>query len=48
MGRRFEIDEAKVEQAVRLDGTWVLQTDAEMTAKETALKYKELWLVEGL
>ncbi len=47
-GRRFEIDEAKIEQEARFDGIWVLQTDAAVTPKEGALKYKELWMVEAL
>jgi hypothetical protein len=48
VGRRFEIDEAKIEQEARFDGMWVLQTDAAVTPVEGALKYKELWLVEAL
>jgi len=47
-GQRFEIDEAKIEQEARFDGTWVLQTDASVTPEEGALKYKELWMVEAL
>jgi hypothetical protein len=48
VGRRFEIDEEKVRQEARYDGIWVLQTDADVTATEGALKYKELWMVEAL
>ncbi len=48
VGRRFEINEAKIEQEARFDGMWVLQTDADVTPVEGALKYKELWLVEAL
>ncbi len=47
-GQRFEIDEEKIEQEARFDGIWVLQTDAAVTPKEGALKYKELWMVEAL
>jgi hypothetical protein len=47
-GRRFEIDAAKVQGEARFDGTWVLQTDLEISATEAALKYKELWMVEAL
>ncbi len=47
-GRRFEIDTAKVQGEARFDGTWVLQTDLEISATEAALKYKELWMVEAL
>ena len=48
VGKRFEIDEEKVRREARYDGIWVLQTDAEMTAAEGALKYKELWMVEAV
>jgi transposase len=46
-GRRFLIDEEKVQSESRFDGKWVLQTDTEMSAPEVALKYKELWMVEA-
>jgi hypothetical protein len=46
-GSRFTIDEAKVKREARFDGKWVLQTDREdLTAEETALQYKQLWMVE--
>jgi hypothetical protein len=48
VGERFEIDEQKVRAEARFDGTWVLQTDAELTPTDTALRYKELWMVEGM
>jgi transposase len=48
VGKRFEIDEEKVRHEARYDGIWVLQTDAEVTAAEAALKYKELWMVEAV
>ena len=44
----FEIDESKVREEARYDGTWVLTTDLGMDAAEVALKYKELWRVESL
>ena len=47
-GKRFEIDEEKVRAEARFDGIWVLQTDAELTPTDAALKYKELWMVEGM
>ena len=47
-GTRFEIDQEKVEKEARFDGTWVLQTDLEISAAEGALKYKELWTVEAV
>ena len=48
VGKRFEIDEEKVQSEARFDGIWVLQTDAELTPTDTALKYKELWMVEAI
>ena len=48
VGRRFEIDQDKVRSEARFDGIWFLQTDAELTPTDTAVKYKELWMVEGI
>ena len=45
-GRRFEIDETKIQEEEKYDGLWVLQTDLDLPAKEVALRYKELWRVE--
>jgi hypothetical protein len=42
----FVIDEAKLEEEARYDGTWVLRTNTEMPASEVALQYKKLWMVE--
>ena len=47
-GARFAIDEAKVKAEARLDGKWVLRTNTTLSAKDTALKYKQLWMVEAL
>jgi len=48
-GPHFTIDEAKVKWEERFDGKWVLQTDLEeLTAEETALQYKQLWMVEDM
>jgi hypothetical protein len=48
-GPKFTIDEAKVKWEERFDGKWVLQTDLdELTAEETALQYKQLWMVEDM
>jgi transposase len=48
-GPKFTIDEAKVKWEKRFDGKWVLQTDLEeLTAEETVLQYKQLWLVEDV
>lgn len=40
------IDEKKIEADARYDGIWVLTTNTKLTAKDVALKYKELWMVE--
>lgn len=48
-GPHFTIDEAQVKWEERFDGKWVLQTDLEeLTAEETALQYKQLWMVEEM
>ncbi len=44
--RHFAIDEAKLEEEARYDGTWVLRTNTELSAAEVALQYKKLWMVE--
>ena len=40
------IDREKVEQEARFDGKWVLRTNTRFSARNVALKYKELWQVE--
>jgi len=40
------IDMAKVEEASRFDGKWVLTTNTDLSPEKVALKYKELWQVE--
>jgi len=40
------LDEEKIRADARFDGVWVLTTNTKLTAKEVALKYKELWMVE--
>jgi len=40
------LDEEKVKADARYDGIWVLTTNTKLTAREVALKYKELWMVE--
>jgi len=40
------LDEEKVKADARYDGIWVLTTNTRLTAREVALKYKELWMVE--
>ena len=48
-GPKFTIDEEKVKWEERFDGKWVLQTDLEeLIAEETALQYKQLWMVEEM
>ncbi len=42
----FAIDEAKLDEEARYDGTWVLRTNTEWPAAEVALQYKKLWQVE--
>ena len=36
----------KVEQEAKYDGMWVLRTNTRLSAKNVALKYKQLWMVE--
>jgi transposase len=40
------LDEDKVKADAKYDGIWVLTTNTKLKAKEVALKYKELWMVE--
>ena len=47
-GKRFSIDREKVEQETRYDGKWVLRTNMDLSAAQTALKYKQLWMVEQM
>lgn len=42
----IRINRNKVEEEERYDGKWVLRTNMPISAEETALKYKELWMVE--
>ena len=45
-GRHFDIDEDKLQSEARLDGKWVLRTNTALSPKDTALRYKQLWMVE--
>jgi hypothetical protein len=45
-GERFSIDTEKVKAEARYDGLWVLATNTDLSAREVALKYKQLWMVE--
>jgi len=42
----FVIDDAKIEEEARFDGTWVLRTNTELATAEVALQFKRLWMVE--
>jgi transposase len=42
----FVIDEAKIEDEARFDGTWVLRTNTKLATAEVALQFKRLWMVE--
>ena len=42
----FAVDEAKLQDEARYDGTWVLRTNTDLPTAEVALPYKQLWLVE--
>ena len=45
-GPRFSIDEARIQAEARCDGKWVLRTNTQLSPTDTALKYKQLWMVE--
>jgi transposase len=40
------LDEEKIQADAKFDGIWVLTTNTKLSAREVALKYKELWMVE--
>jgi transposase len=40
------LDEEKIKVDAKFDGIWVLTTNTKLPAREVALKYKELWMVE--
>jgi hypothetical protein len=42
----FAVDEAKLTEEARYDGTWVLRTNTALSAADVALQYKRLWMVE--
>jgi transposase len=42
----FVIDEAKIKDEARFDGTWVLRTNTELATADVALQFKRLWMVE--
>ena len=47
-GATFEIDEDKAKEEARYDGKWVLTTSTGLSAREVALQYKQLWMVEQI
>jgi len=47
-GSRFALDTKKILDEARFDGKWVLTTNTARSARELALKYKELWMVEDV
>jgi len=47
-GRQFAVDEEKGREEARYDGKWVLRTNTDLPAREVALKYKQLWMVEAV
>ncbi len=47
-GPNFQVDYDKVEEEARYDGMWVLQTNTELSARDVAIKYKQLWQVEAI
>jgi transposase len=47
-GEHFTIDQEKIQQEALYDGQWVLVTNTNLPAREVALKYKQLWMVEDV
>jgi Transposase DDE domain len=47
-GKQFAVDEDKIKEEARYDGKWVLTTNTDLPAREVALKYKQLWMVEDV
>jgi len=47
-GARWRVDEVKVAEEARYDGKWILRTNTDLSAREVALKYKQLWTVEAI
>ena len=44
--QQFTVDEDKIQEEARYDGKWVLTTNTDLPAREIALQYKQLWMVE--
>lgn len=45
-GKAFRVDEEKARAEEQYDGIWVLRTNTDLSAADTALRYKQLWRVE--
>ena len=45
---RFAVDCEKARKEERYDGKWVLRTSTQLSAKDVALKYKQLWMAEDI
>jgi hypothetical protein len=45
-GGHFAVDEAKLAEEARYDGTWVVRTNTALPTAEVALRFKALWQVE--
>ena len=48
IGPAFSVDEARITEEARYDGTWVLRTNTTLPTKDVALTYKRLWMVEEM
>lgn len=46
-GANFSIDEEKIADEARYDGKWVLRTNTDLSPRDVALRYKQLWMVEA-
>jgi Transposase DDE domain len=47
-GPGFSIDRDKIKEEERFDGKWVLITNTDLSARDVAIKYKQLWTVEAI
>lgn len=45
-GKKMEIDMEKIKSEEAYDGIWVLQTNANLSAEDVVMRYKDLWQVE--
>lgn len=47
-GTKFKIDEELVKRDALYDGKWVITTNTDFPARQLALQYKRLWMVEQI